>query len=300
VVRECIREAKPYPIKSLHTFDDYRDQIVNLYRAGRQRAALTGWHTLDPYMTIREGELSIVTGIPNSGKSEFIDALMINLARSYGWKFAICSFENSVEEHASKLAEKAKGLPFWDGPTHRMSESELGTALDWINRHFFPIRAEDEAPTIDWILETARAAVKRYGIRGLCIDPYNEVEHRRANGQTETEYVSEILGKLKRFAQNNGCHVWFIAHPAKMHRENGKYPVPSLYDISGSAHWVNKADLGVVVHRDFAIEPPQADIYVRKVRFKSVGKVGSVTLSYERATGRYSDIQPVGHWNDDR
>ena len=68
----------------------------------------------------------------------------------------------------------------------------------------------------------------------------------------ETEYVSQILGKVKRFAQTHGCHVWFVAHPAKMYRDKDrKIPVPTLYDISGSANWANKADLGVVVHREW-------------------------------------------------
>jgi twinkle protein len=31
-------------------------------------------------MTIRAGELSVVTGTPSGGKSEFIDALIVNLA----------------------------------------------------------------------------------------------------------------------------------------------------------------------------------------------------------------------------
>jgi twinkle protein len=78
-----------------------------------------------------------------------------------------------------------------------------------------------------------------------------------------------------------------------MHRENGKLPVPTLYDISGSANWANKADLGVVVHRpeESSLGSP-TDIYVRKVRFKSVGRIGVVRLNYDRATGRYSD--PAG------
>lgn len=42
------------------------------------------------------GELTIVTGVPNSGKSEWIDALLCNLNRSVGWKFALCSMENRV------------------------------------------------------------------------------------------------------------------------------------------------------------------------------------------------------------
>ena len=42
------------------------------------------------------GELTIVTGVPNSGKSEWIDALLCKLNESAGWKFALCSMENRV------------------------------------------------------------------------------------------------------------------------------------------------------------------------------------------------------------
>ncbi len=135
----------------------------------------------------------------------------------------------------------------------------------------------------------------RHGIRGLVIDPYNEIEHRRPANMTETEYVSQLLGKVKRFAQNHGVHVWFVAHPAKPHREaTGSLPVPTLYDISGSANWANKADLGVVVHRPEP-EKPLTDIYIRKVRFKSVGKIGAVSLRWDRATGRYAEIAPASN-----
>jgi twinkle protein len=154
------------------------------------------------------------------------------------------------------------------------------------------IRFDDEAPTIEAILEKARAAVMRHGIRGLVIDPYNEIEHRRPANMTETEYVSQLLGKVKRFAQQYGVHVWFVAYPAKMQCEKGgSRPVPTLYDISGSANWVNKADIGVVIHRDVAEkDPTRIEIQVRKVRFKSVGKIGTVALRWDRVTGRYAEI----------
>ena len=42
------------------------------------------------------GELTIVTGVPNSGKSEWIDALLINLALREQWTFAMCSMENKA------------------------------------------------------------------------------------------------------------------------------------------------------------------------------------------------------------
>jgi twinkle protein len=290
VLRECVEQAVPYPIAGLYGVLDYADETLALYRDGRKRGHSTGWPSLDEFMTIADGRLSVVTGIPNHGKSELIDALMINLAMREGWRFAVCSFENPPAMHISKLAEKYLGLPFWDGPTRRMSEAALQQAMDWAHEHFSLIRFDDEAPTLEAILERARIAVLRYGVRGLVIDPYNEIEHRRPANMTETEFISQLLGKLKRFAQNHGVHVWVIAHPAKMYRENGTVPVPTLYDISGSANWSNKADIGLVVYRDLEDDPTKTEIHIRKVRFKSEGKMGAVDLHWNPVTGRYSEI----------
>ncbi len=290
VLREVVANAQPYPIKSLYDAGTFESEAVTLFRDGPKRAFSSGFPSLDEFVKYRDGEMTVVTVAPGSGKSELLDAQAVNMARQYGWRFAVCSFENPPAEHIAKLAEKYLGQPFWDGPTPRMGETDLRIAIAWLKEHFYLIRADDEAPTIDWILETAKSAVLRHGIRGLIIDPYNEVEHRRPTAMSETEYVSQVLGKVRRFAQSHGVHVWFVAHPAKMRPDDsGKIRAPTLYDISGSAHWVNKADIGIVVHRNPNSFPPETEIYVRKVRFKSVGKIGKVTLGYDRATGRYLD-----------
>ena len=289
---EAAQAAKPWPIDGLHEADDYREEVMALYRVGRARALSTGWGMLDKHMTIAEGQLSIVTGIPNSGKSEFIDAVMINMAVSYRWSFAVCSFENPPAEHLSKFAEKYLDAPFWDGPTPRMSESSLGRALDWANAHFTFIRADGDKvlTTLDWVLEKAGSAVMRYGVRGIVIDPWNEIEHNRPSNMTETEYIGQSLSKVKRFAAQRGVHVWIVAHPAKIHGEAGKAtPVPTLYDISGSANWANKADLGIVVFRNE--ETKNTDIHIKKCRFKSIGSKGVVSLGYSPVTGRYTEIR---------
>ena len=281
--------ADAWPITGLHTILEYEPQIFELYHGGHKRGVSTGWSNVDKRMTIRGGELSVVTGIPGSGKSEFIDAMMVNLARAQEWSFAICSFENPPEEHFAKLAEKFVGQPFFEGPRPRMSENQVADTIIWAQQKFFLIRTEDEAPTIAWILEKARVAVIRHGIKGLVIDPYNEIEHQRPAGMTETEYVSDMLNRVKRFARNHDLHVWFVAHPAKpMRTREGDYPVPSLYDISGSANWSNKADIGIVVERNF--DSNRVVIHVKKVRFKAIGIAGTAELEYDRATGIYSAV----------
>jgi twinkle protein len=291
VLRECVEAAEPYPIVGLYRAADYLSETVAMFHDGLDRGVSTGWPALDSFYRVRPGEMSVVTGFPNHGKSEWIDAVMVNIAQREGWRFAVCSFENTPPDHIAKLAEKHVGAPFWQGRTLRMSEADLRSAIDWVSDRFVFIRAEDEAPTIDWILDRAKAAVLRHGVRGLVIDPYNELEHRRASNQTETEYVSQALAKTKRFAANFAVHVWFVAHPAKPPREAGAGAAPALYDISGSANWANKADTGIVVHR-----PDPADtitaIHIRKVRSKAFGRLGVLPLAYDRATGRYSQINP--------
>jgi twinkle protein len=249
--------------------------------------------SLFPNPQVVPGELTIVTGVPNSGKSEFIDALLCNLSELHGWTFAMCSMEKKAIDHARQLAEKYVGQPFFDLPyskgVQRMSYEQLDAALDWVDDKFHLIRYEDdELPNIDWVLEVAKAAVYRYGIRGLVIDPYNELDHQRPANMNETEYVSQMLTKVKRFAQTAGVHVWFVAHPRQMREWKGQ--APNLYDISGSAHFINKADNGVVVHRvrDPGMEA-KVQILVRKVRNKAAGTIGDATLEYERVNGRYVD-----------
>lgn len=284
------RSPEPYPVEGVFGVSDYRQEVLKLYFDGnRQKGHSTGLKSVDEFYTIVPGQLTVLTGVPNHGKSEFIDQVMVNLAKKEGWSFGVCSFENTPEEHIAKWAEKWLAMPFRDGPTPRMTSFNLEHALDEIGQHFHFIRSEsDEAPTIDWILDRARVLVRRYAIRGLVIDPYNEVEHRRPDNMSETEYVSSLLSKLKRFCQNHGVHGWFVAHPAKMRTEGGKTPVPTLYDISGSAHFVNKADVGVVVHR--GEQKGTAEIWIRKCRFKWVGQQGKAVLGYKQATGIYSDL----------
>ncbi len=294
VLREVIEGAQPYPIKSLYDAGVYESDVLRLYRGETAKSYSTGWPAVDELYRVRPGELTVVTGVPNSGKSQWVDALSVNLMTASGWRVAYCSFENPPAQHLAKLAELYLRAPFWEGPHFtRMSEAELRSAVAWLRERAYLIRAEDESPTIDWVLETAAAAVMRHGIKGLVIDPFNELESQRPPHQTETEYVSGLLSKVKRFAQSHGVHVWFVAHPAKMYRgQDGKLPIPSLYDIAGSAHWVNKADVGIVVARDW--DTGVVTVHVKKVRFKEIGTVGAVTLDYEKSSGRYKNAQRVG------
>jgi twinkle protein len=144
------------------------------------------------------------------------------------------------------------------------------------------------------LLLQGKALVTRHGIRGLIIDPWNEFDHSRPLGETETEYISTSLGQIRRFGRAHGVHVWLVAHPQKLYRDpvNG-YPIPTPYDILGSAHWRNKADNCLTVWRDEMDPESPVQIHVQKVRFREVGSPGLVQLRFNSLNGQYQDCVPV-------
>lgn len=236
LVIDCVNSAKPYPINGLYTVMDFGKSLIEYFNHNMQKGASTGWPNLDQLYTIVPGRITVITGVPGSGKSEAIDALMWNLAKYSEWKFAIFSPENGKEAHVTKLVEKVIEKSTNPKAKNRMTEQEFSDGALTVSKFFYFIVAEDmdTLPTLDWILEKAKVAVYRYGIRGLVIDPYNEIEHQRGPGMQETEYISKMLSRLKKFAQTYGLHIWIVAHPTKMTKDKeGKISVPSLYDISG-------------------------------------------------------------------
>lgn len=291
-LREHIDNAQPYPIAGVFEVEDLSDRIEHLYLNGWEKGVETGWEEVDQYYTVRPGEFTVVTGIPNSGKSNWVDALAVNLAAIHGWRFAVFSPENQpLEDHMARIIEKYARAPFSMGPTERMDRDTLRQSKAWAQEHFFWILPDDDADwTVDTVLDRIKALVFRKGIRGAIIDPWNELEYSPPQGVTETVYVAQTLKRIRQFARRHGIHIWVVAHPQKLYREkDGKYPVPSLYDISGSAHWRNKADNGVCVWRDFEKDDAMVQVHVQKVRFRQIGRVGLAQLKYLKPIASYRD-----------
>ena len=285
--------AKPIPVRGIFDVTDIEDKLDELYYKGMRKGYSSGYDSLDSYYTVVPGQWTVLTGIPGHGKSNFLDALMVKLAIHSDWRFGIFSPENQpIARHFASIMEKYHEAPFDLGKANRITEDQKEEGKKWLQRHFSVILPhEDDNWSIDGVLELAKVLVYRRGIKGLVIDPWNELDHSRPNNQTETEYVSAVLTKIRQFARNFDVHVWLVAHPAKLYKEkDGKYPVPTPYDISGSAHYRNKADNAIAVWRNVGHEDQDvADIHVQKIRFKEVGRVGLVSLRYDSHTGSFSD-----------
>lgn len=285
--------AKPIPVRGLFDVDDVEDKLDELYHKGLRKGYSTGFETVDQFYTVVPGQWTVITGIPGHGKSNFLDAVMVNLAKNDDWRFGIFSPENQpIQRHFAGIMEKYFEAPFDLGKPGRITEEQKEEGKQWLKKHFSIILPDEDANwSIDGVLELAKVLVYRRGMKGLVIDPWNELDHSRPGNQTETEYVSATLTKLRQFARNFDVHVWLVAHPAKLYKDkDGKYPVPTPYDISGSAHYRNKADNAVTVWRNVGHDDQSvADIHIQKIRFKEVGKVGLCSLRFDSGSGSFVD-----------
>ncbi len=292
-LKGCVDQAKEVPVEGVFTVNDLVEGVCDLYREGLKPGASPGWSNLYKLYSVNPGEMTIVTGIAGHGKSEVNDNIVINLAKSHGWRFGIFSPENQpLSIHCMKLLEKWNCQPFGDWSKKRMNSQEMFQGLESLQEHFYFILPNEDELTVDAILSKAKTLVFRKGIRGLIIDPWNEIDHSRPSNLSETEYISQCLTRIRRFARDYRVHVWLVVHPTKLQKDvKGKFPVPSLSDCMGSSHWRNKADNGLSVWRDFEDQNGKIEVHVQKIRFKHIGKPGVATLYYDRATGNYSETE---------
>jgi twinkle protein len=273
------------PLDGVITVNDLRERIFDLRKKGFPKGDFTGFPNLDKLISWSPGQLTIITGIPSHGKSEFIDQLMIRLSL---WNWLIFSPENIPEEgHLSKLIEKQNKKPFF-----AMSDQEISNVMDQIEDKFTFCDIE-EVKTIDDIKTKVKEVVLQKGVKGVLIDPYSRIEHNYGQNKTETEYVRTILDQLGQLAKHLQVHIILVAHPTKMQKdETGIYVVPNLYSISGSAHFFNACDNGITIYRRPRADIQDAtEIHIQKVRFKWVGEPGLAAFDWEKETGNYTPIE---------
>ncbi len=272
-VKEMIELSKPWPVKGLFRLSDYPEMVIpTMCEIGISP-------DLDKLMKIYPGQFIVATGVPNVGKSTFINQVLVQMAKIHKWPQVIFSGEKLVKPFLAQelmTAFLGKARADW-------TKEDQAKATAFVQRYFQFIDYDPEDDSmemnVEFVIDKAATAVFRDGVKMLTIDPWNELEHRRPNGQSLSEYVGESIRKFKRFGKQFDCAVCVVAHPTKL--EGG---IPGLYNISDSAHWANKSDLGIVVHAEDP-EKPERMIKIPKVRLRRIaGDVGTTNLNFDLKT----------------
>ena len=281
-VIECLLSAKDYPIVGLYRPNEFPPipaALKHSYSTG------LGWQH-DQHIKILLGKFMVVTGIPGHGKSEWSDSLVLSLAQKHNWKICVCSTEIDNEEYEENSVARILRRPLKD-----VAEHEPAKAKQFYQDHFIFVTNNtmeaDMELTLEKLIDLAEIAIIRDGCKVLLLDPWNEIEHKRNSNETETEYTSRAIRMLKNLARQYHVLVIVVAHPTKP--QFGKIQCPSLYSISGSANWANKADYGVILWRESS-NGNSSEVRVAKIkRHGPMGRPGSIHVRLDSYTRNFEE-----------
>ncbi len=285
---ERISKSKPVPLENVTTFRDIEDEVTDFVRNGFKPGFQIGLQNFDDIFSTYTGQFITVTGIPSSGKSDFVDQMVVGYNNNYGWKTAFASPENQPTYlHAHKLMRKT-----WQGmPTKEdIGGERWNQVADHCNSNYYHI--DMERYTLDSVLKKAAELVKRKGIKCLVIDPFNKV--RDVGGSDDVNrYTMEYLAKIEIFAKKYDVLVFIVAHPTKMYKDkDGKIEEPTMYNIKGGGEWYDASYHGILVHRDYEAKTVKAKVL--KVKFQNLGENGAEAhFKWEPKSGCFIPHQPI-------
>ena len=265
-----IEGARPVPLENVTTLKDIEDEITDFVKNGFKPGYQIGIPNFDSIFSTYTGQFITVTGIPSSGKSDFVDQMVVGYNQRYEWKTAFASPENAPTYlHAHKLMRKV----WQDMP----SRNDIGTekwnqVAEHVNDNFFFI--DMERYTLESVLRKGAELVKRKGIKCLVIDPFNKIRDVDCKTEDVNRYTMEYLTKIETFAKKYDVLVFIVAHPTKMYRDkDGNIEEPTMYNIKGGGEWYDASYHGILVHRNYEEKTVKAKIL--KVKFQNLGENGA-------------------------
>jgi len=280
---ERITKARPVPLENVTTFKDIEDEVTDFVKNGFKPGYQIGLPNFDDIFSTYTGQFITVTGIPSSGKSDFVDQMVVGYNANYGWKTAFASPENAPTYlHAHKLMRKTWG----DMPTR----ADIGSAKwkevsEHVNDNYFFI--DMDKYSLESVLRKGAELVKRKGIKCLVIDPFNKIRDIDCKTEDVNRYTMEYLTKIEMFCKKYDVLTFIVAHPTKMYKDsNGKIEEPTMYNIKGGGEWYDASYHGILVHRDYDAKTVKAKVL--KVKFQNLGENGAEAhFKWEHKSGRF-------------
>jgi twinkle protein len=267
---DVINECRPVPLENVTTFKDIEHEVTDFVKHGFKPGFQVGLSNFDRIFSTYTGQFITVTGIPSSGKSDFVDQMCVGYNMNYGWKTAFASPENAPTYlHAHKLMRKV-----WQDMPRK---SDIGSdkwkqVAEHVNDNFFFI--DMERYTLESVLRKGAELVKRKGIKCLVIDPFNKIRDVDAKTEDVNRYTMEYLQKIETFAKKFDVLVFIVAHPTKMYKgADGKIEEPTMYNIKGGGEWYDASYHGLLVHRNYEEKTVKAKVL--KVKFQNLGENGA-------------------------
>jgi len=293
-LKAVINSAKQVPLENVSTLYDIEDELKDFVKNGFKPGFQVGLKNFDDIFSTYTGQFITVTGIPSSGKSDFVDQMVVGYNKNYGWKTAFASPENQPTYlHAHKLMRKT----WQDMP----SPGDIGSdkwkeVTSHVNDNYYFI--DMDKYNLEAVLRKGAELVKRKGIKCLVIDPFNKVRDVNAHSDDVNRYTMDYLAKIETFCRKYDVLTFIVAHPTKMYKgQDGKIEEPTMYNIKGGGEWYDASYHGLLVHRDY--DRNTTKVKVLKVKFQNLGENGAEAhFTWEPKSGSFIPELSVNAGNE--
>jgi hypothetical protein len=274
------------------------------FKSGYQRGETTYFPNIDEHWSWKRGEITLMGGIMNHGKTTMMLQLCLIKSVKEGCRWAFFSPEqNPPDDFYNDLIHMYIGKNVEKKFTNRMSDAEYARGLDFVNEHFRYVFPKDVSPTPKYINEVFLSLIVKQKIDGCIIDPFNQLDNDWRKHSRDDLYLSEFLSIEKRFAQVHNVYKIIIAHPKGMggKQADGNYPCPDVFDFSGGAMWGAKVDNVLQTYRPFystdSMNTETQFVSQKIKKQKLVGFPGKTIMQYKRDSGRFyfEDFNPLEH-----
>jgi hypothetical protein len=275
--------------------DDVRPKMIEIYHSGLDMGETTYFPAIDPHFRWMKGEVTLMGGIGNHGKSKLLKQMMLIKSVKEGVRWAVFSpEENPPFFFYADLCHTYLGKSVSRRYMNHASLEEYQEAMDFVKEHFFFIFPENDAPSPGYINERFLELIEKEGCTGTLTDPFNQLDNDflTFNGRDD-QYISKFLSLEKRFAMKENIYKVIIAHPnnSLKRQSDGNLPYPNIENFAGGALWSQKTDNILITHRPFyTTDYSNTLTEFRSVRIKKQqqnGTPGMVELYLNLATNRY-------------
>ena len=282
-LRSVIDNVRPVPLEGVSTLKDIEDELKDFVKNGFKPGFQVGLKNFDDIFSTYTGQFITVTGVPSSGKSDFVDQMVVGYNKLYGWKTAYASPENQpVYLHAHKLMRKH----WMDMPAvGDIGSNKWQQVTEHVNDNYFFI--DMDKYNLEAVLRKGAELVKRKGIKCLVLDPFNKIRDVNAVSDDVNRYTMDYLAKIEAFCKKYDVLTFIVAHPTKMYKgQDGKMEEPTMYNIKGGGEWYDASYHGLLVHRDY--EAKTTKVKVLKVKFQNLGENGAEShFTWEPRSGSF-------------